>query len=156
MSFQTATEYLKKYGLDSEVIEFEQSSATVDLAAKAIGCEPAEIAKSITLLNGERCIMIVTCGDTKIDNRKYKDRFGIKAVMLKPEQVTQMVGHAIGGVCPFGVKDTVDVYFDESLKRFNFVYPAAGSSNSVIKLELGRFFEISNAKEYVDVCKLCE
>lgn len=156
MSCQAVKEYLKKYGLDGEVIEFEQSSATVDLAAKAIGCKPAEIAKSITLLNGDRCIMIVTCGDTKIDNRKYKEKFGIKAAMLKPEQVVDLVGHAIGGVCPFAVKDTVDVYFDESLKRFEFVYPAAGSSNSAVRLELDKFFEVSNAKEYVDVCKLCE
>ncbi|MCR4925988.1 MAG: YbaK/EbsC family protein [Clostridiales bacterium] len=157
MSTQSVREYLKKYKLDDEIIEFDSSSATVELAAEAIGCEPKQIAKSITLLNGERAILIVASGDTKIDNKKFKERFGVKATMLKPEQVIELVGHAIGGVCPFAVKDSVDIYFDEALKRFDYVYPAAGSSNSVIKLTLSTMEEIAeNFKGYVDVCKFIE
>ena len=129
------------------------SSATVELAAQAVGCEPARIAKTLSFKVGEDPILIVTAGDAKIDNRKYKDKFGKKAVMLSPDEVVTLIGHAIGGVCPFGVPETVSVYLDESMKRFETVFPAAGSSNSAVEMNMEELKQYSRAKEWVDVCK---
>ena len=134
MSIEKAKAYLEAYGMADKVIEFEQSSATVELAAQALGCEPAHIAKSILLQQPEGVVMILAAGDGRIDNRKFKDRFGSKPKMMPFDQVEDAVGHAPGGVCPFGIHDGVAVYLDESLRRFTVVYPAAGSGNSAIPM----------------------
>ena len=134
-------------------MEFPVSSATVELAAQALGCEPCRIAKTLSFLVGEDPILIVTAGDVKIDNSKYRAQFGKKAKMLKPDQVEKMVGHAVGGVCPFAVKEGVKVYLDESLKRFQTVFPACGSSNSAIELTIPELEEVSGYLGWVDVCK---
>lgn len=156
MSIEQAKAHLEKYGVADRIIEFDMSSATVELAATAVGCEPCMIAKSLTFSVGERTVMIVASGDAKVNNGKYKAFFGAKAKMLTPDEVETLIGHKIGGVCPFGAKDGVEVYLDKSLGRFEFVYPAAGSSNSAIKLTLDELFRISEAKAWVDVCKLPE
>lgn len=156
MSVERVKEYFRQYGMEDRVLEFTESSATVELAAKAVGTEPARIAKSISFLVGDKAILIITAGDTKIDNHAFKDKFGVKAKMLTPEQVIDMIGHAIGGVCPFAVNDGVDIYLDESLKRFDIIYPAAGSSNSCIRLSILELEKYSNYKEWVSVCKLKE
>ena len=153
MSIEVVRNYFRPLGLEERILEFEVSSATVELAAQAVGCEPARIAKTLSFKVGEEAILIVTAGDAKIDNRKYKDKFGKKAVMLSPEEVVSMIGHAIGGVCPFGVPETVAVYLDESMKRFETVFPAAGSSNSAIEMNMEDLEKYSRAKEWVDVCK---
>ena len=133
--------------------ELPQSSATVDLAAAALGVEPGRIAKTLSFLVGERPILVVAAGDTKIDNASYKARFGAKAKMLTPEQAVELIGHPVGGVCPFAVNDGVEVYLDESLKRFQTVFPACGSSNSEIKLTIPELEQCSNSLAWVDVCK---
>lgn len=154
MSLENVKEYLKKFNKESEVLEFELSSATVELAAVAVGTEPARIAKSLTFMVGGNPIMIVCAGDVKIDNSKYKSVFGEKAKMLAFEEVENLVGHKVGGVCPFAIKSNVKVYLDESLKRFEKVYPACGSGNSAIGLTIGELEEISqNFVEFIDVCK---
>lgn len=153
MSIEVVRNYFRPLGLEERILEFEVSSATVELAAQAVGCEPARIAKTLSFKVGEQAILIVTAGDAKIDNRKYKDKFGKKAVMLSPDEVVSMIGHAIGGVCPFGVPDTVDVYLDASMKRFETVFPAAGSSNSAIEMTMEELENYSGAKEWIDVCK---
>ena len=153
MAFDKAKEYLRQYGLESHIMEFDTSSATVELAAKAVGCEPARIAKTLSFKVEEQCILIVAAGDAKIDNKKYKAQFHTKAKMLSFEKVEDMTGHAVGGVCPFGVKEGVKVYLDASLKRFECVYPACGSSNSAVKLTLEELEHASNYQEWVDVCK---
>lgn len=145
---------MEKFGFGDRVQFFEQSSATVELAAQALGCEPAHIAKSLTFMVNDKPIMILAAGDVKIDNPKYKARFGVKAKMLTAEQVSELIGHEVGGVCPFGVNDGVEVYLDESLKRFDCVYPACGSSNSAVKLTIGELEECSGFTEWVDVSKL--
>ena len=134
-------------------MEFPVSSATVELAAQALGCEPCRIAKTLSFLVGEDPILIVTAGDVKIDNPKYRAQFGKKAKMLKPDQVEEMVGHAVGGVCPFAVKEGVKVYLDESLKRFQTVFPACGSSNSAIELTCDELYRLAASREWIDVCK---
>lgn len=154
MSVERVKEYFRQFGMEDRIMEFEISSATVELAAKAVGTEPARIAKSISFLANDKAVLIITAGDTKIDNHKFKDKFGVKAKMLTPDQVIEMIGHAIGGVCPFGINDGVDVYLDESMKRFDTVFPASGSSNSCIKLSIPELEKYSNYKEWVDVCKL--
>ncbi len=146
-------EYFKLYEMEERIIELETSSATVELAAQAIGCEPERIAKTLSFQVEEKPILIVTAGDTKIDNAKYKAKFHAKAKMLSPDEVLEKIGHAVGGVCPFGIKDGVLVYLDESLKRFETVFPAAGSHNSMIELNLQELEQYSNYKEWVDVCK---
>lgn len=156
MSIVRAREHLAKYGLDSRIKEFEVSSATVDLAAQAIGCEPCHIAKSLSFMVGDTPVLVVTAGDAKIDNPKYKARFGTKAKMLTPDQAVELIGHAVGGVCPFGIEDGVVVYLDETLKRFSDVYPACGSSNSAIKLTIDELEQCSGYESWVDVCKLPE
>lgn len=154
MSLENVKEYLKKFNKESEILEFELSSATVELAAVAVGTEPSRIAKSLTFMVGGKPIMIVCAGDVKIDNSKYKGVFGEKAKMLNFEEVENLVGHKVGGVCPFAIKSDVKVYLDESLKRFEKVYPACGSGNSAIGLTIGELEEISqNFVEFIDVCK---
>ena len=153
MSIERVREYFKGFGMEDKVLEFPVSSATVELAAVAVGVIPARIAKTLSFKVGEKCILIVTAGDAKIDNRKYKDKFGAKAKMLTAEEVIEYIGHAIGGVCPFAISDDIDVYLDESMKRFDTVFPACGSSNSAIELTCDELFKYSNAKEWIDVCK---
>ena len=132
MAIERVREYFKGWHIEDRILEFDVSSATVELAAKALKCEPKRIAKTLSFKIEERCILVVAAGDAKIDNTKYKKTFGVKAKMLAVDEVESMVGHAIGGVCPFGINEGVDVYLDESLKRFETVFPACGSSNSMI------------------------
>ena len=154
MSIQAGKEYLKQFGLDGKVLEFDVSSATVELAAQAVGVEGKRIAKTLSFRIGEDAILILAAGDAKIDNKKYKTTFSAKAKMLTPDEVIELIGHAIGGVCPFGIRDGVKTYLDESLKRFDTVFPAVGSSNSAIELttdELEKYAQ--NFVGWVDVCK---
>lgn len=144
---------MKQYGMADRIVEFSQSSATVEEAACAAGCSPARIAKTLSFLVGEQAILIVTAGDAKVDNAKYKNTFGMKAKMLAREEVEERIGHAVGGVCPFGVKDGVKVYLDASLKRFDTVFPACGSSNSAIELTIPELENCSGYEAWVDVCK---
>ena len=153
MSVDKVRQYFGKYGMESQILEFDVSSATVELAAAALNCEPRRIAKTLSFLVGEQPILIVSAGDVKIDNAKYKATFGKKAKMLTKEQVTDLIGHAVGGVCPFAVKDGVTVYLDESLKKYETVFPACGSSNSAIELTIPEMEQYSGYKEWVDVCK---
>lgn len=153
MSVEKVRAYLKKYGIEDKIQEFEVSSATVELAAAALSCEPARIAKTLSFLVDGRAVLVVAAGDARIDNKKYKGQFGTKAKMLSPEEVVELVGHAVGGVCPFAVKEDVDVYLDVSLKRFETVFPACGSSNSAIELTIPQLEEYSGYLEWVDVCK---
>lgn len=153
MSFQKAKNHLEKYGLDDRIHEFDVSSATVELAAKALGCKEAEIAKSMAFIVENKPIIIVCAGDTKIDNSKYKAMFHTKAVMIKFAELEPLVGHAAGGVCPFGVNGGVTVYLDESLKRFDTVYPAAGTANSAVKLTVAELEKAAEMSAWVDVTK---
>ncbi|MBS6397426.1 MAG: YbaK/EbsC family protein [Clostridiales bacterium] len=153
MAFEKAKEYLKQFGLDSHVMVFDTSSATVELAAEAVGCEPARIAKTLSFQVGEENILIVAAGDARIDNSKYKAQFHTKAKMLPFEEVEERIGHAVGGVCPFGVKEGVRVFLDASLKRFESVYPACGSSNSAVELTLEELERSSGCEAWIDVCK---
>lgn len=153
MSFIKAKEQLQKYGLEENIMEFSVSSATVEQAAKAINCKEEEIAKSMSFLVDEKPILIVVAGDCKIDNSKFKAEFHTKAKMLPFDSVEELIGHAVGGVCPFGVNENVDIYLDNSLKRFEIVYPACGSSNSAVKLTLSELEKTSGYKKWVDVCK---
>lgn len=156
MAIKAAKAHLKKYSMEERVVEFESSSATVELAALAAGCEPERIAKTMSFKIGEDAILVVTAGDVKIDNQKYKSQFQTKAKMLTPDEVTERIGHAIGGVCPFGINEGVTVYLDESLKRFETVFPACGSSNSAIELTLPELERCSEFRDWVDVCKRIE
>ena len=153
MGFTEVKAYLDTEGYGDRVTEFTVSSATVELAAQALSCEPRRIAKSLSFMLGEEPILVVTAGDAKVDNAKYKAKFGKKAKMLTPDEVVQFIGHAIGGECPFAVNDGVTVYLDESLKRFSTVFPACGSSNSAIELTIPELEEHSGFTEWVDVCK---
>lgn len=153
MSVERVKNYLKQWKLQERVKVFDVSSATVELAAQAVGCEPGRIAKTMSFLVDGRAVLILLAGDVKIDNRKYKDTFHTKAAMLKPEELEQLVGHPIGGVCPFDVKEGVEVYLDQSLKRFDIVYPAAGSPSSAVELNLEELWQSSRAKDWVDVSK---
>ena len=136
MSFEIAKTHLEKFGLVDRILEFEVSSATVELAAQAVGCEPARIAKTLSFKVEDRAVLIVAAGDAKVDNGRYKNEFHTKAKMLTQEEVAELVGHQVGGVCPFGVKEGVRVFLDESLKRFEKVYPACGSANSAVGLTI--------------------
>lgn len=156
MSIERAREYLKQFGIEDRMQELPVSSATVALAAEALGCAPQRIAKTLSFLVGDGAILIVAAGDVKIDNSKYKKQFGAKAKMLSPEQVTELIGHAIGGVCPFGVNEGVKVYLDESLKRFETIFPACGSGNSAIEMTIPELEKYSGFESWVDVCKLIE
>ena len=154
MSLEKAKEFLKKYNLDERVMEFDVSSATVEMAAKAIGCKEQEIAKTISFIIDDKPILIVVAGDAKIDNAKYKAEFHTKAKMIPFDNVEEMVGHIAGGVCPFGVKEGINIYLDDSLKRFDYIYPACGSSNSAIKLRLDELEKIVDYDKWIDVCKI--
>ena len=156
MAFEKAKAHLKKFGLDDKVMEFEVSSATVKEAAVAANCAEAEIAKTLSFLVEDKPILIVVAGDQKIDNSKYKAQFHTKAKMISFEDVEPLIGHAVGGVCPFGINEGVDVYLDESLKRFDVVYPACGSSNSAVKLNVRELEKSSGYLDWIDVCKMIE
>lgn len=153
MAIERVKAHLKKYNLDTRIQEFNVSSATVELAAAALGCEPARIAKTLSFKVNGAPILIVTAGDTRIDNQKYKACFGTKVTMLTPDEAVLMIGHAVGGICPFGVNDGVLIYLDESLKRFDTVFPASGSDNSCIELTIDELKLCSNASSWVNVCK---
>lgn len=156
MSLEKAESYLKEAGFLDHVIELKESTATVALAAEALGVEPGMIAKTMSFLQGEQPVLILTEGTAKVDNRKYKDTFHVKAKMIPFEQVEEVTGHAPGGVCPFGIKDGIEVYLDESLKRFETVYPAAGDDHSAVRLTIPELEEVSGAKGWVDVCRELE
>jgi prolyl-tRNA editing enzyme YbaK/EbsC (Cys-tRNA(Pro) deacylase) len=153
MAIERVKEYFRKFGMEERIMEFEVSSATVELAAEAVGCEPGRIAKTLSFMVEEHPILIVAAGDARIDNHKYKTRFGKKAKMLTPEEAETLVGHAVGGVCPFAVNDGVTVYLDESLKRYPTVFPACGSSNSAIELTMEELEKYSGFAAWIDVCK---
>lgn len=153
MSIEKVRDYFKERGIEDKILEFDVSSATVALAAQALGCEESRIAKTISFHLGEKVILIVTAGDVKIDNAKYKARFGKKAKMLSYEEAEPLIGHAVGGVCPFAVNEGVEIYLDESLKRFQTVFPACGSSNSAIELTIEELERYVDSTGWVDVCK---
>ena len=153
MSIEKVRSYFETLGIADRIQEFDVSSATVDLAAQAVGVEGKRIAKTLSFLTGETCILIVAAGDARIDNKKYKAKFGVKAKMLAHDDVPEYIGHAVGGVCPFAVKEGVKVYLDESLKRFETVFPAAGSANSAIELTIPELEQYSKFDGWVDVCK---
>lgn len=154
MSIERVRAYFRQYGMEERIQEFEVSSATVALAAEALHCEPKRIAKSLSFMVEGHGILVVTAGDVKIDNAKYKAQFGTKAKMLSPQEVEALIGHAVGGVCPFMVNEGVDVYLDVSLKRFETIFPACGSSNSAIELTIPELEEYSGYLSWVDVCKM--
>lgn len=154
MSIEKVKAYFKNYGMEDRVMEFDVSSATVELAAQALSCEPQRIAKTLSFLVDGHAVLIVAAGDARIDNHKYKEQFGKKAKMLSPDEVVELVGHAVGGVCPFAVKEGTEVYLDASLKRFETVFPACGSSNSAIELTIPELEKYSGFLEWIDVCKL--
>lgn len=153
MSIERVKDFFAQYGMEDRIKEFDVSSATVELAAKALNCEPKRIAKSLSFMVGDTPILIVTAGDAKVDNKKYKAQFGTKAKMLKPDETVSLIGHRVGGVCPFAVNDGVTVYLDISLKRFETVFPACGSSNSAIELTIEELEKYSSYDSWVDVCK---
>ena len=153
MSIEIVRKYFRGYGMEDRILEFDVSSATVELAAQAVGCEPARIAKTLSFKVEGQPMRSVAAGDAQIDAPQYKAKVHKKAQMLKPEEVTEFIGHAVGGVCPFGVPDSVDVYLDESLRRFKTVFPAAGSANSAIELSMEELEKYSHAREWIDVCK---
>ena len=153
MSLEKVREYLKKYNRDKDIIELSQSSATVALAAEALGVDAARIAKTLSFKTPDGAILVVTAGDARINNKKFKEVFALKAKMLSPDEVVEFTGHAIGGVCPFAVENkNVKIYLDISLKRFDTVYPACGSGNSAIELTCEELQELSCAADWVDVC----
>lgn len=154
MSIDRVRAYLRHFGVDERIHEFDVSSATVELAAEAIGTEPARICKTISFKMPDGCALIQAAGDTKIDNRKFKDFFGIKAKMLTAEEVIEYTGYTIGGVCAFDIdRSDVHIYADTSLKRFDIIYPACGSANSMIPLSCDELFDFTRTKEWIDVCK---
>ena len=154
MSIEKVKAYFKNFGMEDRVMEFDVSSATVELAAQALNCEPQRIAKTLSFLVDGHAVLIVAAGDARIDNHKYKEQFGKKAKMLSTDEVVELVGHAVGGVCPFAVKEGAEVYLDASLKRFETVFPACGSSNSAIEMTIPELEKYSGFLEWVDVCKL--
>ncbi|MBU2703635.1 prolyl-tRNA editing enzyme YbaK/EbsC (Cys-tRNA(Pro) deacylase) [Sporomusaceae bacterium BoRhaA] len=154
MAIEAVKDYFKQYGREKDILEFDESSATVELAAHALNVIPARIAKTLSFKSEKGCILVVTAGDAKVDNRKFKSEFGIKAKMLSPEEVLDLTGHAVGGVCPFGIKnEAVSVYVDVSLKRFETVFPACGSSNSAIELSCDELYQYAQGLKWSDVCK---
>lgn len=153
MAIESVKEYFRKYGMEDRIQEFEVSSATVELAAAALNCEPQRIAKTLSFMADGHVVLVVAAGDAKIDNAKYKAQFSTKAKMLSPEEVETLVGHAVGGVCPFAVNEGVEVYLDVSLKRFETVFPACGSGNSAIELTIPDLERYSGYAGWVDVCK---
>ena len=153
MSLVKAKEHLQKYGLENRIMEFSVSSATVEEAAKAINCKEEEIVKTLSFIVDGKPILIAVAGDSKIDNSKFKAEFHTKAKMIPYESVEELIGHGVGGVCPFGVNEDVDIYLDSSLKSLEILYPASGTSNSAVKLTLGELEKASNYKKWIDVCK---
>lgn len=155
MSIQRVKEYMSRFGVQDKIMELEVSSATVELAAKALGVEPARIAKTLSfkIPDEPRCLLVVAAGDVKVDNSKFKHTFGFKAKMLCGDEVEQLTGHKIGGVCPFANPEGTEIYLDESLKRFDTVFPACGSGNSAIELDMAGLEKLSAAIKWVDVCK---
>jgi len=154
MSIDKARKHLARWGKDGLVVEHGMSSATVELAAQALNTAPGRIAKTLSFLNGERTLLVVAAGDARVDSSKFKKAFGLKKARMVPsEEVEPRIGHAVGGVCPFGVNEGVDVWLDESLRRFETVFPACGSSNSSIELSLDELAECSEACGWTDVCK---
>ena len=153
MSIDKVSAFFKQYGMEERIWEFEVSSATVELAAEVLHCEPCRIAKTLSFMVNENPILIVAAGDARIDNHKYKEQFGTKAKMLTPEETVSLIGHAVGGVCPFAVNKDVSVYLDISLKRFDTVFPACGSSNSAIELTIDELERYSAFLQWIDVCK---
>lgn len=153
MSIEKVRAYFRSLNIDDKILEFPVSSATVALAAKALGCEGKRIAKTLSFLTPDGCILVVAAGDAKVDNAAFKAQFGCKAKMLAHDEVPEYVGHAVGGVCPFAVKEGVKVYLDQSLKRFDTVFPACGSSNSAIELTVAQLEEYARFDAWVDVCK---
>ena len=153
MAIEKVKEYFKKFNKEKDVIELKESSATVHDAAIALGCDEAHIAKTMSYIVNEKPILIVLAGDIFVDNSKFKQQFFCKAKMIPIDLLDELVGHKAGGVCPFAIKDGVLVYLDESLKRFEYVYPACGSSNSAIKLTIEELEKYSNYKEWIDVGK---
>ena len=156
MAIEKVREFFRAFGMEDKILEFEVSSATVELAAAALGCEGKRIAKTLSFMVGEKPVLIVAAGDARIANPKYKAEFGTKAAMLSFEEAEKLIGHAVGGVCPFAVNEGVSVYLDESLKRFETVFPAAGSAGSAVRLTCDELYESSRAAEWVDVCKIPE
>ncbi|MFV0435814.1 MAG: YbaK/EbsC family protein [Desulfopila sp.] len=155
MGIEQAREHLKRWNRQDDILEYRASSATVALAARALGVEEARIAKSLSFKRGDRPLLVVTAGDVRVDNRKYKTRFGCKAKMMQPAEVSETIGHEVGGVCPFGTRDGVEIYLDSSLKRFTTVFPACGSANSAIELSCAELEDISGASGWVDICTSC-
>ena len=153
MSIQQVREYFRPLGREGDILEFPTSSATVELAAQAAGVIPARIAKTLSFLTDDGCVLIVCAGDAKVDNSRFKGQFHCKAKMFAHDQVAEVSGHEVGGVCPFGVKEGVRVYLDESLRRFDTVFPAAGSGNSAIQLTCPELEEYSRSLGWIDVCK---
>lgn len=153
MAIERVKTYFKQYGMEEKIQEFDVSSATVELAAQALSCEPARIAKTLSFMVDGHAMLVVAAGDVKIDNHKYKEQFHTKAKMLSPEEAETLVGHAVGGVCPFAVNEGVTVYLDESLKRFETVFPACGSANSAIELTIPELEKYAQPVQWVDVCK---
>lgn len=156
MSLERANEHLAQFGRADDIMEFDTSSATVELAAQAVGCEPARIAKTLSFAVGDHVALVVCAGDARVANPKFKEQFHTKPKMLKAEEAEERIGHAVGGVCPFGVNDGCDVYLDESLRRFPTVFPACGSSNSAIELTPDELEQLTPGSTWVDVCKLPE
>jgi len=154
MAIEKVKAFFAEFGMEDRVLEFEVSSATVELAAQALHCEPCRIAKTLSFHVGEQVVLIVAAGDAKIDNPKYKAQFGTKAKMLAFDEAEALIGHAVGGVCPFAVNEGVAVYLDESLKRFETVFPACGSSNSAIELTVDELERYAAPVAWIDVCKL--
>ena len=155
MSFEKAKNHLENLGFGDRIKVFDVSSATVELAAKALGCDGAHICKSMSFkIDEEKSVLVLTSGDCKIDNAKYKAFFGKKATMLSFDEVEAKIGHAVGGVCPFGINEGVEVYLDESMKRFEKIYPACGSGNSAVELTIEELEKASGYKAWIDVCKL--
>ena len=153
MSMDRARSHLARHGLEDRIIEFDVSSATVALAAQALGCEEARIAKTLSFEQGDGALLVVAAGDARVDNAKFKQRFGIKARMLSADRVEALIGHGVGGVCPFGVNAGVPVYLDESLRRFDVVYPAAGTGASAVRLTIDELARASEAEGWVDVTR---
>ncbi|MBR4423752.1 MAG: YbaK/EbsC family protein [Mailhella sp.] len=153
MSIEKARQHLRSWGMEGRIREFSRSSATVALAAEALGCDPARIAKTLSFRVDGRPVLIVAAGDARVDNALFRARFRCKAKMLRAEEAEECIGHAVGGICPFGIKEGVDVYLDESLRRFSTVFPACGSASSAIELSIGELEQCSRSAGWVDVCK---
>ncbi len=156
MSIEKGRAYFRSLGIEDRVREFDVSSATVELAAQAVGVEGARIAKTLSFRTADGCMLILTAGDARIENHKFKETFHCKAKMLTADEVLALVGHPVGGVCPFGCNEGIPVYLDNSLKRFETVFPAVGSANSAIELNLDELYRYSKAISWIDVCKLPE